>query len=177
MGAVAAQVPCVRQQIRHVPKYIQSHCLKDEAVDYLEFGVFRGASISKWSEINTHPLSRFFGFDCFEGLPEDWVAISGTGPRGSYSAGGKIPTSSDGRVRFVKGQFAKTLPGFLRTFQSSSRLIVHNDADLFSSTLYVLTKIDSVVEPGTVVIFDEFSNPLHEWKAFRGVHVQLWALI
>jgi hypothetical protein len=31
----------------------------------------------------------------------------------------------------------------------------------------MLATIDPFVSPGTILIFDEFANPLHEWKAFR----------
>jgi O-methyltransferase len=55
----------------------------------------------------------------------------------------------------------------LRDFNPHSRLIIHNDADLFSSTLYSLATIDPFLQPGSILIFDEFANPLHEWKAFQ----------
>jgi O-methyltransferase len=148
-------------------QHVQTRYLETTSMDYLEFGVFRGDSILKWAEINPHSKSRFVGFDSFEGLPEEWVAISRRGPKGSYSAGGIIPVTSDSRIQFVKGLFADTLPNFLGSLLLDSRLVVHIDADLYSSTLYVLTTINHLITTGSIIIFDEFSNPLNEWKAFR----------
>ncbi len=49
-----------------------SQSLGQVAIDYLEFGVFRGETLRAWSRLNSNPGSRLFGFDSFEGLPEDW---------------------------------------------------------------------------------------------------------
>src|SRR5258708_40257058 len=37
--------------------------LRNQQIDYLEFGVFKGASINWWLKTNTNPKSRFIGFD------------------------------------------------------------------------------------------------------------------
>ena len=146
---------------------IQSKKLAGEPIDYLEFGVRYGDSLFKWSSLNTCPNSRFIGFDSFEGIPEDWVSVTGESKKGAMSVGGVVPQSSDPRIRFVKGWFNDTLRPFLKDFTPRSRLVIHNDGDLFSSTLYTLATLDPIVQPGAIVIFDEFANPLHEWRAFQ----------
>ncbi len=135
-------------------------------VDYLEFGVYRGASILWWAEHNAHPDSRFFGFDSFEGLPEDWELGRGGLKRGDLSTGGAIPATDDVRVAFVKGWYQQTLPQFLQTFEPIGRLVVHLDSDLYSSTLYALTSLNPLLAPGSILMFDEFCNH-EEFRAFN----------
>ncbi|HTU80816.1 MAG TPA: TylF/MycF/NovP-related O-methyltransferase [Candidatus Acidoferrales bacterium] len=143
--------------------YLNDDVLGPGAIDYLEFGVYRGASMRGWLQRNRHPESRFVGFDSFEGLPERWGRDFATG---AFDTGGRLPDIDDPRVSFVKGWFQQSLRGFLRDFQPRNRLVVHNDSDLYSSTLYVLATLDPWIVPGTVLIFDEFSTPLHEFRAF-----------
>jgi O-methyltransferase len=144
-------------------RYLADVIIKESPVDYLEFGVYKGDSIKYWSEINKHPMSRFFGFDSFEGLPEDW----GETPRGTFDTSGVVPAICDSRVSFVKGYFQDTLPAFLNEFVCRSRLLIHCDADLFTSTLYVLCVLNRVMVPGTILVFDEFSSVTHEFRALR----------
>ncbi|HXN22769.1 MAG TPA: TylF/MycF/NovP-related O-methyltransferase [Candidatus Dormibacteraeota bacterium] len=146
---------------------IQSKILGEESIDYLEFGVRYGDSIFKWSTINIHPNSRFIGFDSFEGIPEDWVSVTGEARKGSMSVEGVVPQTNDSRIRFVKGWFNDTLRPFLQEFSPRSRLVIHNDGDLFSSTLFTLATLDPILQRGSILIFDEFANPLHEWRAFH----------
>ena len=145
---------------------VQSKVLREESIDYLEFGVRWGDSLFKWSSLNTRPESRFFGFDSFEGIPEDWVSVTGEAKKGSMSVEGVIPKTDDKRIQFIKGWFNDTLRPFLKDFRPQSRLIIHNDGDLFSSTMFTLATLDPILQPGSILIFDEFANPLHEWRAF-----------
>jgi O-methyltransferase len=131
-------------------------------VDYLEFGVYRGSSIRLWTDLNKHPDSRFFGFDSFEGLPEDW---SSTNPKGTFNTDGRMPEIDDARVNFVVGWFQNSLPRFLSSFQAKHRLVVHIDCDLFSSALYCLATLNPLIEAGTIIVFDEFDAVLDEYRA------------
>jgi hypothetical protein len=144
--------------------YIQSDVIGNEPFDYLEFGVFEGNSIREWAVRNKHPASRLIGFDSFEGLPEAWTKAS---PKGHFGTNGKLPIVNDDRISFVKGWFQKSLPPFLKTFEPRSRLVVFNDSDLYSSTLFCLTKLDHLCIPGSVVILDDFGDLLHQSRAWR----------
>jgi O-methyltransferase len=132
------------------------------AIDFFEFGVHTGGSLRAWCKIHASSESRFFGFDSFQGLPEQW---NDDAPAGTYSADGKIPQVDDPRVEFIAGWFQETLPAFLKAYEPRNRLVIHNDSDLYSSTLYCLTMMNSFISPGTLVVFDEFYDPIHEYRA------------
>ena len=76
--------------------------------------------------------------------------------KGYFGTAGKPPEIPDSRITRVKGWFQQTLPKFLETFRPGSQLIINNDSDLYSSTLYTLTVLDHFLVPGTIIIFDEF---------------------
>src|SRR6476469_942601 len=62
---------------------ISTEKLKEEPIDYLEFGVAGGHSFRWFQQNNSNPESRFYGFDTFTGLPEDW----GSYKKGTFSQG------------------------------------------------------------------------------------------
>jgi hypothetical protein len=131
-------------------------------IDYLEFGVAYGRTFKWWTENNLNSESRFHGFDTFEGLPEDWNLFK----KGDMSAGGKLPDIEDSRVKFHVGLFQDTLPDFLKQFNGTNRNVIHVDADLYTSTLFVLTSMAPFLRKDDIIIFDEFGVPMHEFKAF-----------
>ena len=99
------------------------------AIDYLEFGVHQGHSIFHFASENRSAGSRFFGFDSFTGLPEDWNSDY---QRGHFDVGGKPPKTDDPRIEFVVGSFQETLPKFIANFKTENRIVVHLDCDLYS---------------------------------------------
>lgn len=137
-------------------------------VTYLEFGVYRGASIRWWSDHDDHAASRFVGFDSFTGLPERWTDDKGAG---TFDVAGAIPDIDDPRVRFVPGWFHLTLSDVVRTLPGpadrDTTLVVHLDADLYRSTSLVLTHLGPHLRPGDVLVFDEFADSIHEYRAFE----------
>jgi len=167
---VWAREHCQRKEFSHryeMFAFLNSQILRNSPITYLEFGVFKGESIRKWAEINTNPESRFVGFDSFEGLPENWSVFFRVLDQASFDTEGKTPQIDDRRVTFVKGWFQNSLPIFLEDFRCFGRLVVHLDADLYSSTLYVLTRLHPLLVSGAILIFDEFNAVTHEFRAFR----------
>jgi hypothetical protein len=138
--------------------------LKDEPIDYLEFGVFRGDSIREWTTLSSSTHSRFYGFDTFTGLPEKWFKDF---DKGAFNVGGNVPDISDLRVTFANGTFQDTLENFLNNFGRRNRFVIHIDADLYSSTLFVLLSMHHHLMKGDIIMFDDFLAPIGEFMAFR----------
>jgi len=144
---------------------ISSQDLNVCPLDYLEFGVYGGNSFRWWAEHIGRPDARFVGFDTFTGLPRSgWNDC----PVGTFDVEGRAPEINDSRCTFEVGLFQDTLPRFLSRFvRNGQRVIVNMDADIYSSTLFVLASIASVLRPRDVLLFDEFLDPLHEFRAFE----------
>ena len=142
---------------------IDQQNLQNEKFDYLEFGVCGGGSFQWWIANVKNTDDRFYGFDTFEGLPENW----GTFAKGDMAAG--IPVTDDTRVKFLKGLFQETLFPFIAEghLRSDVKKIIHLDADLFSSTLFALTSLAPHLKKGDILLFDEFNVPNHEFYAFN----------
>ncbi len=137
--------------------------LTNQPIDYIELGVAAGHSFRWWVGKCVHSNSKFYGFDTFEGLPEDWGAFK----KGDMQYA--VPGLNDDRATFLKGLFQDTLPGFLKNsnFESGKRKVIHLDADLFSSTLFALTSLAPYLKSGDLLLFDEFNVPNHEFYAFK----------
>lgn len=130
---------------------------------WLEFGVYKGKSIRK---IAACAPDVVYGFDSFEGLPDDWIMSY---RKGDFSLAGKMPGDLPKNVRLIKGGFADSLPVFLSGHHGPVAFL-HIDCDLYQSTRTVLTLLCNRIEAGTVVLFDEFHNfpgwRQHEYRAF-----------
>jgi O-methyltransferase len=131
-------------------------------IDYLEFGVASGNSFKWWLEKVKDEDSRFYGFDTFTGLPEKWGPFN----IGDMNPGKEIPKYKDSRYVFINGLFQQTLNEFLNKFKSNKRKIIHMDADLYSSTSFVLHALTPFIKSNDILLFDEFNVPMHEFKAF-----------
>jgi O-methyltransferase len=138
--------------------------LENKKINYVEFGVASGNSFKWWIGFNKNPDSLFSGFDTFEGLPESW---------GGYKKGDmsfKMPDITDERAGFYKGLFQATFNPFLEKNGnrfSESLNIIHLDADLFSSTIFVLSQVYKFLKKGDLILFDEFCVPNHEFLAYK----------
>lgn len=133
----------------------------DRKVLYLEFGVWQGNATRAVAKQLSHPEAMLHGFDSFKGLPERWNFDA---DEGCFSTGGQLPQIDDPRVQFHKGWFEDTLPTFC--LPPHDVLFINCDADLYSSTMFVLDQLRAAITPGTYLFFDEFSDRNHELRAF-----------
>jgi Methyltransferase domain len=127
----------------------------------LEFGVYSGRTINHLASLES---GKLYGFDSFKGLPEDW--------RSEFRAGAfklqNAPAVAT-NVELVVGWFEDTLPGFLKAHVGPVSFL-HVDCDLYSSTKTVFHYLGGRIQPGTIIVFDEYFNYVgwrnHEFKAF-----------
>jgi hypothetical protein len=131
---------------------------------WLEFGVYKGYSLKIIAEKTKR---KVFGFDSFEGLPEDWTHFQ---KKGRYSLNGLPPGEFSENVILVKGLFSNTLPVFVKN-QKDSISFLHIDSDLYSSAKIILKYLNKQILKNTIIVFDDFINypgwQFGEFKAFN----------
>lgn len=115
----------------------------------LEFGVFQGRTLKVITEARKH--NQVFGFDSFQGLPEDWRSNI---PAGTFATG-QVPHVEGAEL--VIGWFDDTLADFLADHLGPVAFL-HLDADLYSSTATVLEQVAPRLQVGSVIVFDEYFN-------------------
>lgn len=155
--------------------------------DYLEFGVYGGATFRHAYEVLSSSFRgmRFFAFDSFEGLPEPSGIDALDGYTGNFRksefacsreefTGNLASAGVDmSRVVTVEGWFAETLaPGKSGALGVDKAAFAWVDCDLYESTVPVLDFLTPRLSVGSVVVFDDWrcyrNNPDHgEQRACR----------
>lgn len=138
---------------------------------YLEMGVCTGKTINFIAALN--PEQRIWGFDSFDGLPEEWPRTDLTVPQGTFRVNteGWMPPVLH-NVSLVKGMFHDTLPQFKSQILKSTPIaFLHIDCDIYTSAKETFDQLVDNIVSGTVIVFDEFYNypeaTEHEFKAFQ----------
>ena len=130
----------------------------------LEFGVATGRTLNHFARV-LWPKS-VWGFDSFDGLPEDWTSRM---PKGFFARNENLPGVRENAFLQI-GWFNETLPSFVRE-EVGPVALLHIDSDLYSSAVTVLTELKTRIVPGTVIIFDEYMNypgwQLDEFRAWQ----------
>jgi hypothetical protein len=148
-----------------------------------EFGVATGKSINYLAKRLRN--KTIFGFDSFQGLPETWRANYAAGTfktalpvrrkRGVavellLGSAEHATSRLEPNIELVVGLFEDTLAPFLEQ-HAGPALLLHLDADLYSSTKTVLELMRPRIGAGCILIFDEFFNYPGwlegEYKAFN----------
>ena len=156
------------KDISQIREYaIKTSLLNDKNKDfyYLEFGVFKGASTNFFSKY----VNKFYVFDSFEGLKEDWIGTSDI--KGSFNLDKKIPKLSS-NVEPIIGWVENTLEDFLKKHNPKINF-VHLDMDTYTPTKYTLERLKPYLVKNAIIIFDELYNFVGweqgEYKALKEV--------
>lgn len=135
---------------------------------YLEMGVFQGNTINFIAK--NKPNQIIYGFDSFDGLPEDWTRDdTNYFAKGCFAIPG-LPRVLN-NVNLIKGWFNETLPLFKQNLLKDTPIaFLHIDCDIYSSTKTIFDVLGNNIVPGTILVFDELYNypgfDRHELKAF-----------
>ena len=136
---------------------------------FLELGVCTGKTINFLAALNPH--QKLYGFDSFEGLPEDWIRgdiLISAGTFGFKNPNILPPVLHN--VVLIQGLFEDTLPDFVKAHEGPIAFL-HFDSDLYSSAATAFRILKPKIVPGTILVFDELYNypgsELHEFKALQ----------
>jgi len=134
--------------------------------EVLEFGVYRGATLKLVSQKFLN--QKVYGFDSFEGLPEDWFMTQvekdsnqSNHPTGHFDVHNIVYDFSE-NVILIKGFFNQSLPNWLEINKIKEIKLLHIDSDLYSSAIEVLTLLNQHIVSGTIIVFDE----LYPWSDY-----------
>ncbi len=137
---------------------------------WLEFGVYSGKSINFISSFKKMGSENtVYGFDSFEGLPEEWSRHDGGFGKGFFDMKGKFP-DVEKNVKLIKGWFDESLPLFMKENKNKKITFLHIDCDLYSSTKTIFDLTKNNIADNCIIVFDELINYPnyinHEWKAW-----------
>jgi hypothetical protein len=158
----------VQEHMPRVPHFGSPHKTLEHALSLapegglaLEFGVYTGGTLKIIAEAREG--KDVYGFDSFEGLPEDW---RNGFPAATFTMDG-LPDVPGAEL--VVGWFDEVLPKFLEQHEGPVTFL-HVDCDLYSSTKTVLDLVGPRLVEGSIVVFDEYFNypqwQQHEHKAW-----------
>ena len=151
----------VEQHMPSLQSSVDRFALIKDAISYIEningggliceFGVYKGESINYIAGLLPENVI-VYGFDSFEGLPTNW---GDNYPKGQFNLN-KLPKVSR-NVRLIEGWFDETLCPFLKEHPGNTAFL-HIDGDLYLSAKTIFEEFESRIQPGTVIVFDEYFN-------------------
>jgi O-methyltransferase len=138
---------------------------------YFEFGCHKARTMRlAWEHTGTLFNWMYVGFDSFAGLPE----ISEIDRQPIWKQGGLATSEMDfiakmlgagmppERLRTVKGFYDQSLsPALAETLLPRKAAVIFVDCDLYRSTVPVLAFAKQFLQPGTIIVFDD-------WFCFYG---------
>jgi O-methyltransferase len=137
--------------------------------DYYEFGLYRGYTFYQAQRAADAAGLRdmqFFGFDSFAGLPEITGIDTGLDfNQGDYAASRETVTHYLNKYRvdwqrthLIEGFYEDLLqPALKEQYQMRPVAVALIDCDLYHSTVPVLQFLDSLLQDGSILLFDDWN--------------------
>ncbi len=174
----------LERSYREALRLLATGSTREDVGDYLEFGVYVGTSLMcmhRASRAVGLPL-RLFGFDSFQGLPEEASLERGLGFKpgwfhAEYDVVREHLTRSGidwDRTVLVPGWYEDTLrPDLAKQLGIEKASIIMIDCDIYSSTRFALAFCAPLIRDRAVIFFDDWpgdgpeARGLGERRAFE----------
>lgn len=158
---------------------------------YMEFGCHEAKTMRlAWRHTQYLFNWTYLAFDSFEGLPEiEQIDRQEIWQKGKLKTeeqhfvdlvtGAGMPRE---RLRTVKGFYDASLtPALAQQLLPRKAAVIYIDCDLYKSTVPILRFIPPFLQPGTIIVFDDWNcfggDPARgerlAWREFREAHPQL----
>lgn len=140
----------------------------NHAGDFLEMGVYKGTSISRFSGLYKRygVKKRLIGIDTFKGLDDAWSNVDHLD---AFDLKGNPPKLGDPQITLLAGSVIDVLPGWLKENEVELSLI-HFDMDLYEPTKFALELLKHKLKPGSLVLFDNLhSYPGWQYGEYRAL--------
>ena len=138
---------------------------------FLEFGVCTGKSMLEyhWLYASHNIQADFYGFDSFEGLPEETKDEKSPWVVGEFSMHKHINPEllTKTNIKIKDGWYSATLNEELsKELKGKKAGIIHIDCDIYTSTLEVLEYVvqNDLLAEGTILVYDD-------WGVWRQVNL------
>ena len=149
--------------------------------DYCEFGCFTGASLTHSLRITSgkefFKKKIFYGFDSFEGFPEEAHKIYKSEDfSADYDEVKKIEKNSKGRCKIIKGFFEESLTDNLIKEKINKISLAFIDCDLALSSIPVFSFIKGRLVNGSFIIIDDYFNIDKNGRSIRAEFLKTFAV-
>ena len=167
MGCIKKSIWSKEHVIRGIAKVCNSPVLGPLArtLDVYEFGVYRGETTVLIEHLlygYQFPYKNLWGFDAFEGLPQEAPGVD----KFFYYAEGVFGEEDKSLYQlrpngsYIRGWFSDLTSDHVKKHSMAPAAFVHIDGDLYVSCIQALTFMleNNLIRPGTIIAFDEFKS-------------------
>jgi hypothetical protein len=166
----------LKSDFSRISKFIYHYEIYKKILDLpghvLEFGVFKGASFSKFLSfrkiLENESSRKIIGFDDFgkftsKGKKDDKIFAKKFTKEVGLGIGKKeleeiFIKNRHSNFELIEGDAVKTLPLFLKKNKHLKICLLHLDLDIYRPTLFVLQKLFDKVVNGGIVLLDDYAE-------------------